>query len=109
MNDITVGEAIDHLRAELIDARNRARDAGIRFELGDISLEFTVELRRETSARGSVKAWVVSGEAGGTRAETATHRLAFTLRAVDQDGRGIDIANPDAPTHGLSGGGTLTR
>ncbi|MEU1107098.1 trypco2 family protein [Streptomyces sp. NPDC050674] len=109
MNDITVGEAIDHLRAELTAARNRAAASGVRFELGDISLEFTVELRREQSGKGSVKAWVVSGEAGAVRAQTATHRLAFTLRAVDQDGEGIRIGNSDAPTGGLADGGGLIR
>ena len=109
MNDISVGEAIDHLRAELTAARDRAATSGVRFELGDISLEFTVELRREQSGKGSVKAWVVSGEAGTVRAETATHKLAFTLRAVDQDGEGIRIGNNDAPTAGLAGGGGLIR
>ncbi|MFJ7148996.1 trypco2 family protein [Streptomyces sp. NPDC100445] len=109
MNDITVGEAIDHLRAELTAARDRAATSGVRFELGDISLEFTVELRRERSGKGSVKAWVVSGEAEAVRAETATHRMSFTLRAVDQDGEGIRIGNSDAPTGGLAGGGGLIR
>ncbi|MFF8990351.1 trypco2 family protein [Streptomyces sp. NPDC014983] len=109
MNDITVGEAIDHLRAELTAARERAANSGVRFELGDISLEFTVELRRERSGKGSIKAWVVSGESGAARAETAAHKLAFTLRAVDQDGEGIRIGNSDAPTGGLAGGGGLVR
>ncbi|MEV4426306.1 trypco2 family protein [Streptomyces sp. R-07] len=109
MDEITIGEAIDHLRAELSAAQRRAADEGLRFELGDISLEFTVELRREKVAKGAIKAWVASGEAGATRAETATHRIAFTLRAVDGDGQGIRIANSAAPTEGLAGGGTLTR
>ncbi|MER6329331.1 trypco2 family protein [Streptomyces sp. NPDC001034] len=109
MNDITVGEAIDHLRAELTAARERAANSGVRFELGDISLEFTVELRRERSGKGSIKAWVVSGELGAARSETAAHKLAFTLRAVDQDGEGIRIGNSDAPTGGLAGGGGLVR
>ncbi|GHC57779.1 trypco2 family protein [Streptomyces cinnamoneus] len=110
MSDITVGEAIDHLRSELTAAQARAIDAGVRFELGDITMEFTVELRRENTAKGSVKAWVVSAEAGGTRAEVTTHRLAFTLRAVDQDGQGIRIVNSESVTSGLAGGGgALTR
>ncbi|MEW2621335.1 trypco2 family protein [Streptomyces sp. NPDC048106] len=109
MDDITVGEAIDHLRAELTAARDRAADCGVRFELGDISLEFTVELRREHSGKGSVKAWVVSGEAGAARSETTAHKLAFTLRAVDRDGEGIRIGNSDAPTDGLTGTDGLTR
>ncbi|AYN43286.1 hypothetical protein D9753_35385 [Streptomyces dangxiongensis] len=109
MKDITVGEAIDHLRAELTAARDRAVNSGLHFELGDISLEFTVELRREQSGKGSIKAWVVSGEAGAVKSGTAAHRLAFTLRAVDQDGAGIRIGNSDAPTGGLTGGGGLVR
>ncbi|MFD3583219.1 trypco2 family protein [Streptomyces sp. NPDC058683] len=109
MNDITVGEAIDYLRAELTAARDRAADSGVRFELGDISLEFMVELRREQSGKGAIKAWVVSGEAGAVRSETTAHKLAFTLRAVDQDGAGIRIGNSDAPTSGLAGGGGLIR
>ncbi|MEU6168011.1 trypco2 family protein [Streptomyces tanashiensis] len=115
MSEITVGEAIDHLRAELTAARDRAAaDVGVRFELGDITMEFTVELRREATAKGSVKAWVVSGEAGATSAETSTHRLSFTMRPVDPAGQSIRIANPEAPTAGLTGdttngGGTLSR
>ncbi|MFD4830652.1 trypco2 family protein [Streptomyces uncialis] len=109
MEDITIAEAVDHLRAEIDAARRRAADDGVRFELGDISMEFTVELRREKTANGAVKAWVVAGEAGTGRAETTAHRIAFTLRAVDGDGQSIRIANSAARTDGLAGSGTLTR
>ncbi|GAA3565868.1 trypco2 family protein [Streptomyces osmaniensis] len=82
---IELADAVQTIRDELLTASRRSRGQDIVFELGDIQMEFTVELRRETKAGAKVRAWVVDAGADSTRAEVRTHKVSFTLRA--QDGR----------------------
>ncbi len=77
---VELADAVQAVRAQLAAAAERAQDEPLRFELGDIQMEFTVEVRRDARARGGVRAWVVDvgAEAGTSRAHT--HRVSFTLR-----------------------------
>ncbi|MFI6339436.1 trypco2 family protein [Streptomyces sp. NPDC050535] len=93
MEEISIGDAVDHLRAELISARDRAVGSELQFELGDIELEFAVEMRRDSARKGAIAAWVVSAETGGSRSSGATHRVSFVLKPQDGGGRRITIGN----------------
>ncbi|MFF0450667.1 trypco2 family protein [Streptomyces sp. NPDC004609] len=81
--DIELADAIESVRDQLIDAATRATGRPVLFEMGDIEMEFTVELRKETKAGGKVRAWVLEGGADTGRATGRTHRVAFTLKAKD--------------------------
>ncbi|KUJ67565.1 hypothetical protein ACZ90_27365 [Streptomyces albus subsp. albus] len=81
--DIELADAVQAVRDELVTAAARAAGQDIAFELGDIGMEFTVELRRETKGTGRVKAWVLDAGADHTRARTRTHTISFTLKAID--------------------------
>lgn len=77
---IDLTDAITSVRDELITAATtRHPDSPLVFDVGDIQMEFTLELRKERKANGKVKAFVTEAGADTTRATTRTHRLSFTL------------------------------
>ncbi|MFF3404040.1 trypco2 family protein [Streptomyces sp. NPDC002659] len=83
MTDIELADAIQSVRDQLLDAATRATDQPLAFEVGDIQMEFTIELRKEASGGLKVKAWVVEGGADGARTTGHTHKVAFTLKPRD--------------------------
>ncbi|MFD9717712.1 trypco2 family protein [Streptomyces sp. NPDC059076] len=76
---IELADAIEAVREQLVDAAGRATGQPVLFEVGDIEMEFTIELRKDRSGGLKAKAWVL--EAGGdtTRSTGHTHRVSFTL------------------------------
>jgi hypothetical protein len=91
-----LAEAVEAVRRGLMSGAVRGADAGIRFEVGEIHMEFTVELQRSRSGHGGVKAWVVDAGAEAARTLGRTHTVSFTLRPVDTaTGRSPLIAAPD--------------
>lgn len=80
---IELAEVVGAVRDGLVEAARRGAGQGLRFELGEIQMEFMVEVRRDARAKGGVKAWVVDAgaEAGVSRAQT--HKVAFTLKPRD--------------------------
>ncbi|MFI5556635.1 trypco2 family protein [Streptomyces sp. NPDC051738] len=79
-NRIELADVVGSVRDGLVAAASRGAGNGLRFELGEIQMEFTVEVRRDARARSGVKAWVVDAgaEAGVSRAHT--HKVSFTLK-----------------------------
>ncbi|MEU5164477.1 trypco2 family protein [Streptomyces sp. NPDC020875] len=76
---IDLADAVDAVRAQLVTAAARANGSPVRFEVDGIELEFTVELRRDTTGGGRVRAWVVDAGAERTTGTGRTHRVAVTL------------------------------
>ncbi|MEO3972254.1 trypco2 family protein [Streptomyces sp. CAU 1734] len=96
VGDIELADAIEAVRDQLIEAAGRATGRPVLFEVGDIEMEFTVELRRETSGGAKFKAWVLEGGADHTRAAGRTHRVAFTLSPRNAlTGDPLLVGNPD--------------
>ncbi|QSS92242.1 hypothetical protein H3V39_18860 [Streptomyces sp. M54] len=79
LDGIELADAVASIRNQLIDAATRATDHPVSFAVGDIQMEFTLELRREAKAGGKVKAWVVEAGADAALASGRTHKVAFTL------------------------------
>lgn len=80
---IDLADAVDAVRSQLVEAATRASGQPVQFETGDIEMEFTVELRRDTTGTGRVRAWVVEAGADTAHGATRTHRVAFTLKPRD--------------------------
>ncbi|MFJ9866666.1 trypco2 family protein [Streptomyces sp. NPDC101165] len=80
---IELADAVEAVRNELVTAAARSAGQDVTFEVGDIELEFGVELRREARGGVKVKAWVVEAGADGGGGTTRAHRVAVTLRPVD--------------------------
>ena len=94
MKEMSIGlaEAIKRVRDELVQARREGEDEDLRFRLGEVSLEFTVELHREGGVEGGVKVWVVNVGAKGTASSTRTNTVTVTMtpEVLGEDGRWHD-------------------
>jgi Trypsin-co-occurring domain 2 len=92
--DIELAAAVRAIRDQLMDAATAGAAESMRFEVGPIEMEFSVELRREAGAKGGVKAWLVNADAEARAARTRTHRIAFTLTPKDAaTGASVEIGN----------------
>ncbi|MCM2413386.1 MULTISPECIES: trypco2 family protein [unclassified Streptomyces] len=80
---IELADAVESIRNQLIDAAARATGRPLAFEVGDIQMEFTLELRKEVKGAARVKAWVVEAGADAARSTGHTHKVAFTLKPRD--------------------------
>jgi hypothetical protein len=80
------------LRQELKDAQ-AARDPGLQFAVGPVSVEFTVMTEWVGGPEVKVRFWVV--EAGGSAQWTkgSTQKVSMTLTPVDEHGNPIYIAD----------------
>jgi hypothetical protein len=79
---IPLASAIQALRQELIAAVDEGQDQQVRFALGDIELEFQVEIAREGRAKAGIAFWVLSLGAEGSRSTGRTHTVRLSLTPV---------------------------
>ncbi len=103
---VGLAEAIEQVRAELEQARETGADKDLRFRLGEVQLDFAVELSKEGGADAGVRLWVVSVGASGSASTTRTHTVAVKMipQLKGSDGRYEDAyvgdevsARPPAP------------
>ncbi|KOU37788.1 trypco2 family protein [Streptomyces sp. WM6378] len=101
---IELADAIESVRDQLTEAAARATGQPLVFELGDIQMEFTLELRKEVKGGLKVRAWVVDAGADAGRSTGRTHKVSFTLKphAAD-DGAAWKVGN-DRPGGGFGTG-----
>jgi hypothetical protein len=90
MSDEPIGlaEAIRRVRTELADARSEGEGADLRFRLGEVQLQFEVQLTREGAGEAGIKLWVVSVGAKGRVTSGQTHTV--TVSMVPQARVGAD-------------------
>lgn len=80
---IELGDAVAVVREELLRAAVQGADQDVRFEVGEIQMEFTVELGSGTTGGAKVRAWVVDAGAETSRTSARTHRVAVTMTPKD--------------------------
>jgi len=80
---MTLAQAIDGIRAELTEAMASATDDQLRFDVGDVEMEFTVDVRRDQQARAGVRVWVADLGASAGMSRGLTNRVKVTLHPVD--------------------------
>ena len=87
---VPLAEFVSGLREELRTAQ-AARDPGLQFAVGPVTVEFTVVTSREGGPEAKVRFWVV--EAGGSAkwSKEATQKMSMTLTPVDERGQPIYI------------------
>ncbi|MFE1841652.1 trypco2 family protein [Streptomyces sviceus] len=100
---LDLADAIMLLRNQIADAQSRVADPngqgdrGVRFGLGEITVELGMELGRNTGADGSLRFGVVGITAaiGGKRqrAETTTHKVTVRLNPRTPDGRPSEVGD----------------
>lgn len=90
---IELADAIESVRDQLTEAAARSTGQPLVFELGDIHMEFTLELRRELKGGARVRAWVVDSRRGrraqhGAYAQGVLHpEAAHRRRRLRLEGR----------------------
>jgi hypothetical protein len=89
---VPLSEFVSGLRAEL-RAAQAARDPGLQFAVGPVSVEFAVVTEREGGPEAKVRFWVV--EAGGSArwSREATQKVSLTLTPVDEKGQPLYISD----------------
>ena len=89
---VPLSEFVSGLREEL-RAAQAARDPGLQFAVGPVSVDFTVVTEREGGPEAKVRFWVV--EAGGSArwSKEATQKVSMTLTPVDEHGQPLYIAD----------------
>lgn len=104
---IELADAVESVRNQLMTAAARSAGKEITFTVGDIQMEFTVELRKEIKGGAKVKAWVVEAGADAARSTGRTHKVALTLKPkLRSTGQAPDVANP-APANVRDSGGDV--
>ncbi|MGW5216188.1 trypco2 family protein [Streptomyces sp. NPDC004051] len=93
MEEISIAEAVEHLRAQLVAAAGN--HTGPRFEVGPVELEFSVEMRREGKGKAGLRAWVVSAGAEASVAKASVHRVKLVLTPKDTTTNGAYHVNTD--------------
>ncbi|WP_042366220.1 trypco2 family protein [Streptacidiphilus neutrinimicus] len=95
---VDLADAIEAIRDQLVTAAVRGAGSELAFEVGDIQLEFTVQLSHDRTAKGGVKAWVLTAgyESAQTRADT--QRVSVTLKPKQRtSGADVLVGNDNAP------------
>jgi hypothetical protein len=87
-----VVDAVAVVRDELIEAAARGVGEQLAFAVGEVMLEFSVELREDSTAKAGFRAWVLSAEAGMSSARGNTHKVSVTLTPRSRDGGELLIA-----------------
>ncbi|MFC4036739.1 trypco2 family protein [Streptomyces polygonati] len=99
-----LADAVEAIRHGLLTGAARGAGSAVRFEVGEIRMEFAVELRRERGGHGGVKAWVVEAGADASRTAGRTHTVSVSLQPKDAaTGGHLDIGAPrEGDPSGLS-------
>ncbi|WP_330172588.1 hypothetical protein OG875_02685 [Streptomyces sp. NBC_01498] len=103
---IDLTQAVRVVRDQLMAAASHGAGQDLRFDVGEIQMEFAVELRHDTRVKGGVRAWVVSADVDAGRGAAHTHKVAFTLKPKNaRTGGDWEIGNdgPDADTSAFGG------
>jgi len=71
------------------------QDAGLRFGLGPVEMEFLLEVTREGGGEAGVRFGLVTIGAKGTISSASTHRVKLSLQPQDRQGRPSEIADTE--------------
>jgi hypothetical protein len=87
---VALAEFVSGLREELRTAQ-AAREPGLQFAVGPVSVEFTVVTTREGGPEAKVRFWVVEAGASARWSREMTQKMSLTLTPVDERGQPIYI------------------
>jgi hypothetical protein len=94
---VELSAVVQGLRDELQRTAWNGADEQVGFEVGEIHLEFTVEIHSDAGANAGFRAWVVTGDASVSKGRRQTHAVALTLKPRDRrTGASLDIAGEQA-------------
>lgn len=91
-DELELAAAVATVRDELLKAARSAVNQEIRFEVGDVSMEFSVEMRKDAKAKFGFTAWVVTASAGGGVARSDVHKVALSLHPHLANGKPVEVS-----------------
>jgi hypothetical protein len=91
-DELELAAAVATVRDELLKAAKSAVDQEIRFEVGDVSMEFSVEMRKDARAKFGFTAWVVTAGVEGGGARSNIHKVALALHPHLPDGKPVEVS-----------------
>ena len=94
---IGLKETITALRAELIESVVASQGERLRFAVGEITMEFQIEVERSAEANGGIQFWVVELGAGGATKDKDVHKVVIPLKPVRADGKPILTGSDEVP------------
>ena len=97
MTRIGLKDALEALRLELSEAILVSEGKEIRFEVGDIEMEFQVAIEQSTEAKGGIKFWVVEMVGGESVKNSTIHKIKIPLKPIWKDGRPILTGSEKIP------------
>ncbi|WP_132118002.1 trypco2 family protein [Actinocrispum wychmicini] len=101
MAQIGLVEAIEQVRAELVDAVAAGRGADIQFPVGQVTLQFQVGLTRSDDTDGKLKLWILELGSAEKYAEQSVQTISVVLEPpVDAQGRPITVSAESADLPG---------
>ena len=92
---IGLQEAISALRTELIESVIGAQGERLRFAVGEITMEFQIEVERSIEAKGGLKFYVAELGASGTEKDKKVHKVVIPLKPIRADGKPILTGSDD--------------
>jgi len=90
-------ETLEALRIELSESILVSEGKQIRFEVGEIELEFQVVVEKSKEGKGGIKFWVVEMGGGVTNKDTINHRIKIPLKPIWKDGQPVWTGGDDIP------------
>lgn len=84
-------EAIETLRSELTDAMKAAEQADddIQLEVGEITLQFQIQVERSAEGKAGVSFWLIDLESSASKSSAITHTVTIPLTPRLNDGSPI--------------------
>ncbi|MEM7796465.1 MAG: trypco2 family protein [Cyanobacteria bacterium P01_C01_bin.118] len=92
---IGLQEAISALRTELIASVVASQGERLLFAVGEITMEFQIEVERNIEANGGLKFYVVELGAKGTEKAKDVHKVVIPLRPIRVDGKPVVTGSDD--------------
>ena len=95
MERIGLKEAVGVLRKELSDSIKASSGEELRFKVGEVTLEFQVEVERAVEGSGGIKFWVVNLGSKASSASAVTHKITLPLSPVTERGEPVLTGSSD--------------
>jgi len=93
-DELGLAAAVASVRDELLKAASAAADQDIRFDVGDITMEFSVEMRKDAKAKFGFTAWVVTAGVEGGLGRSDVHKVTVALRPHLKNGEPVEVSHP---------------
>ncbi|MGI0493293.1 trypco2 family protein [Alkalinema pantanalense CENA528] len=97
VNRLGLEETIGALRRELVASSYASQGEGLRFEVGEVTVELHVEVERSLEAKSGIKFWVVELGGGGGEKDKSIHKVSIPLKPVRRDGKPVLTGSDEVP------------